>query len=72
MCRRRDSFAWFVDESKKPVTMHLLTVSLFVLGLTGSLWTTLYAIMLHEYERCEFLVHTCFFLGKRMFVLWTR
>lgn len=35
--------------------MHLLTVSLFVLGLTGSLWTTLYAILLYEYERCEFL-----------------
>ena len=33
----------------------LLTISLFVLGLTGSLWTTLYAFMVHQYERWEFL-----------------
>ena len=35
--------------------MHLLTVSLFVLGLTGSLWTTLYALLLHQYERWDYL-----------------
>lgn len=45
------------DKKKSLISwlMHLLTISLFVLGLTGSLWTTLYAILLYEYERCEFL-----------------
>ena len=34
---------------------YLLPVSLFILGLTGSLWTTVYAFLLHQYERWEFL-----------------
>lgn len=37
------------------LAIHLLSVSLFVLGLTGSLWTTVYALLLHQYERWEFL-----------------
>ena len=35
--------------------MPLLTICLFILGMMGSLWTTVYAFLLHQYERWETL-----------------